>query len=65
MESNEEEAILAEWAALNTAIGEVLFYVSNFPETAQTRLLGQDMSPLRDKLVDAVWQAGFNSRKSW
>lgn len=39
------------------AVGGVLFNVSNFPREAQTRLLGRDMAPLRDKITDAVLDA--------
>lgn len=42
---------------LDQAIGEVLFNVSNFPERAQSRLLGQDMWPLRQRIVLAVKDA--------
>jgi hypothetical protein len=45
--------------ALDRAIGAVLFNVSNFPEKAQVRLLGQDMGPLRAKLVEAVLSSEF------
>jgi hypothetical protein len=48
-----------DYAALDRAIGGVLFNVSNFPERAQARLLGQNMRPLTEKLVDAVQAAGF------
>lgn len=40
--------------ALRTTIGGVLFNVSNFPEKAQVRLLGQDMRPLNDRLTTAI-----------
>lgn len=60
-----DESVLAEYRALNASIGEVLFHVTNFPESAQVHLLGQDMGPLRKKLVDAVWDAGFTSRQAW
>lgn len=52
-----------DYAALDRAIGAVLFNVSNFPDRAQTRLLGQDMRPLTEKLVDAVQAAGFARRE--
>lgn len=39
---------------VESAIGGVLFSVSNFPERVQSRLLGQNMAPLIDKLADAV-----------
>lgn len=42
---------------LDQAIGAVLFNVSNFPEAVQARLLGQDMWPLRKRLVLAVRDA--------
>lgn len=45
------------WAEIERAINGVLFHVSNFPEPAQARLLGQDMGPLRTKLVNAVIDA--------
>lgn len=48
-----------DYQALDRAIGAVLFNVSNFPERAQARLLGQNMRPLTEKLVDAVKAAGF------
>lgn len=50
---------LEDRLAAERAIGAVLFNVSNFPEKAQVRLLGQDMAPLNDKLTDAVLSAGF------
>ena len=40
--------------ALRVAIGSVTSNASNFPEKVQARLLGQDMAPLTEKLVDAV-----------
>lgn len=43
--------------AVSQAIGAVLFNASNFPERAQSRLLGQDMGPLRAKLTAAVLDA--------
>lgn len=46
--------------ALSVAIGGVLFNVMNFPAAAQSRLLGQDMRPLRYTLEDAVLEAGFS-----
>lgn len=49
-----------DYAALDRAIGSVLFNVSNFPAPAQARLLGQNMRPLTEKLVDAVLAAGFH-----
>lgn len=42
---------------VQSAVGGVLFNVSNFPQEAQTRLLGRDMAPLRDKITDAVLDA--------
>jgi hypothetical protein len=48
-----------DYAALDRAIGSVLFNVSNFPERAQARLLGQNMRPLNEKLADAILAAGF------
>lgn len=50
--------------ALDRAIGEVLFNVGNFPERVQSRLLGQDMWPLRQRLVLAVKDAVDISEKS-
>lgn len=58
-----DESVLAEYSVLNATIAEVLFHVTNFPESAQTHLLGQDMGPLRERLVNAVWNAGFTSRQ--
>lgn len=46
-------------AFLRGAIGGVTFNVRNFPERVQSRLLGQDMSQLNAKLIDAVIDAGF------
>ena len=40
--------------ALHGVLVNVLSNVSNFPERAQSRLLGQDMGPLRGMVVDAV-----------
>lgn len=45
--------------ALELAIGEVLFNVNNYPEPAQSRLLGSDFSKLKNKLIAAVLAAGF------
>ena len=42
---------------LALAIGEVLFNVSNYPKAAQAYLWGQNMAPLREKLVEAVTAA--------
>lgn len=39
---------------IESAVGSVLWNVSNYPERVQARLLGQDTVPLRDKVVDAV-----------
>lgn len=39
---------------ITRAVGGVLFNVMNFPEAVHTRLLGQDMKPLNDKLTDAI-----------
>lgn len=44
-------------AAVRRAVGGVLFNASNFPERVQTRLLGQDMGPLNEKITDAVIEA--------
>lgn len=60
-----DESVLEEYSALNATIAEVLFHVTNFPESAQIHLLGQDMGPLRERLVNAVWNAGFTSRQAW
>lgn len=46
-------------AALESAVGSVLFNAMNFPERVQARLLGQDMKPLNEKLTDAILAAGF------
>lgn len=40
--------------AIESAVGEVLWHASNYPEAAQSRILGQDIKPLRDKVTDAV-----------
>lgn len=48
---SDEQSIEEEIAR---AIGGVLFNVSNFPEKAQSRLWGQDMKPLNDKLTSAL-----------
>ena len=42
---------------IDRAIGGVLFNVRNFPEGAQSHLLGQNMAPLRQKLTSAVFAA--------
>lgn len=39
---------------LRVAVGEVLWNASNYPERVQSRLLGQDTGPLREKVVDAA-----------
>jgi hypothetical protein len=56
---DEAQKAVDDYAALDRAIGEVLFNVSNFPPAAQSRLLGQNMRPLNEKLADAVLAAGF------
>lgn len=43
--------------AVSGAIGEVVRNASNFPEKVQGRLMGQDMTALREKLVDGVLAA--------
>lgn len=43
--------------SLDHAIGAVLFNASNFPPAVQSRLLGQDMWPLRQRLMLAVKDA--------
>lgn len=43
--------------AIDVAIGGVLFNVRNFPDRAQAHLLGQNMLPLRTKVLDAVLAA--------
>lgn len=60
-----ESISATEVEALRRAIGGVLFNVSNFPEPAQVRLLGQDMGPLNDRLTAAiveVWMPGVVAR---
>lgn len=52
-------------AALRSAIGGVLFNVSNFPAKAQASLLAQDMAPLNDRLAKAIldsWLPGIVAR---
>lgn len=49
-----------DYEALRIAVGRVVRDVMNFPQAVQARLLGQDMSPLRDALVDSVVEAGFS-----
>lgn len=44
-------------AVVRRAVGGVLFNVSNFPEKAQSRLLGQNMGPLNERITDAVLDA--------
>lgn len=39
---------------ISSAIGEVLFNVSNYPPSVSFRLLGQDIGPLRAKVTEAV-----------
>lgn len=41
-------------ALIDRAVGAVLFNASNYPERVQSRILGQDTSPLREKVTDAV-----------
>lgn len=43
--------------AIDLAIGEVLFNARNFPERAQSHILGENLAPLRKKLVAAVINA--------
>jgi len=42
---------------IDIAIGGVLFNASNFPARVQPYLLGQDVGPLRAKVLDAVLAA--------
>lgn len=44
---------------MRRAIGAVLFNAMNFPERAQSRILGENMGPLNEKLTNAVLEAGF------
>jgi hypothetical protein len=44
---------------LRSAIGGVLVNASNFPPKVQFRMLGQDMSPLIERVVDALHAAGY------
>lgn len=44
-------------ALVRRAVGGVLFNASNFPEPAQSHLLGQNMGPLNEKLTNAVLDA--------
>lgn len=39
---------------IDAAVGYVLFNVNNYPEAARTRIMGRDVSPLREKVADAV-----------
>ncbi|WP_449408022.1 hypothetical protein [Microbacterium maritypicum] len=52
-----EEELNATRIVVQRAVGGVLFNTSNFPAKVQTRLLGQDMSPLNDKLTTAIVNA--------
>jgi hypothetical protein len=69
MDENSQEALqeagraVEDYAALDRAIGGVLFNASNFPERVQSRLLGQNMRPLTEKIADAVIAAGFERRQ--
>lgn len=49
----------ADVEAVRVAVGGVLFNVSNFPEAVQTRLLGQDLAPLRGRITAAILTAGL------
>lgn len=40
--------------ALHSRIGEVLWNVSNYPPAVQSRLMGMDVGPLREKVVAAA-----------
>jgi hypothetical protein len=42
---------------IDVAIGGVLFNASNFPARVQPYLLGQNVGPLRAKILDAVLAA--------
>lgn len=66
IESPSEQAskVVEDIMALERAIGAVLFNVNNYPEAVQSRLLGQDTSGLREKLIDAVLAAGFRKVES-
>jgi hypothetical protein len=39
---------------IESAVGEVLFNSSNYPQSAIIHIIGRDMSPLRAKVVNAV-----------
>lgn len=56
---SDAERVVGDYQALDRAIGAVLFNASNFPAAVQSRILGQNMRPLTEKLVDAVQAAGF------
>lgn len=50
---------IGNYEALDRAVTGVLFWNKNYPEAVQPRLLGQNMRPLVEKVVDAVSEAGF------
>jgi hypothetical protein len=56
------EAEVYERKKLYWALAEVLCNASNFPDKAQSALLGRDMRPLVQKAVDAVIEADFELR---
>lgn len=45
------------WEALTRAVGEVVFNAANHP--VPHVVLGRDISKLREKIVDAILEAGF------
>jgi hypothetical protein len=54
---NEQQTPDAVRAIVDRAVGNVLSNASNYPEPAQVRILGQDTSPLRKKVTNAVLHA--------
>lgn len=44
-------------AIVRRAVGGVLFHVTNFPERAQSHLLGENMGPLNERITEAVLAA--------
>lgn len=39
---------------IDRAVGGVVWNAANYPEAAQSRMLGADISPLREKITSAV-----------
>ena len=58
-----KEEAMTEHEDLDRAVMGVVANVSNFPEKVQARLLGQNMRPLGDRIIEAVLAAGYRKQE--